>query len=134
MKKLCLLLLALMPFLFSSPALAQTEGDFAYSISDGQATITAYTGSAAELTLPDTLGGCPVTAIRYCAFRDCKTLAQLVIPEGIVSIGSNAFAGCTSLSQVSLPESLRLIGSHAFYGCFSLTQITLNDGVQRLHP
>ena len=76
-KQVILFSLLLMLCLFFAPASAETEGDFSYSIIDGNAKITAYTGSAARLILPDTLGGYPVTAIGYCAFRNCTALTQV---------------------------------------------------------
>jgi len=132
MKKL--LLSVLMLCLFLSPALAETDGDFVYSVIDGRAEITAYTGSAEQLSVPGTLGGYPVAAIRYCAFRNCTQLTAVTLPNGLVSIGSNAFQGCASLSRIDLPDSLTAIGTHAFYGCANLTQIALPDSLKRLHP
>ena len=133
-KKLSILLLTLMLCLFSTVSPAETEGDFVYSIHDGQAIITAYTGNASELVIPDTLGGCPVTSIRYCAFRECVTLTRITLAHGITSIGSNAFQGCSSLRHIDLPDSLAAIGTHAFYGCPELTLITIPDSIQRIHP
>ena len=134
MKKLHMLLsVLLMLCLLSASAWAQTEGDFVYSVKDGKAKLTAYTGSDAELILPDTLGGYPVTAISYCAFRNCASLASVVIPEGVVSIGSNAFQNCTSLSDIRIPESVTAIGTHAFYACSSLKQIHLHDNLDRIN-
>lgn len=134
MKKRYVLFLALiMLFLLLPHAWAQQEENFFYSIRDGQATITGYTGSACELTLPDTLGGYPVTAINYCAFRNCASLTQITIPDGITAIGSNAFQNCSSLKQILIPDSVRRIDTHAFYGCSSLTQIMLHDNIDRIH-
>lgn len=134
-RKLYILLVLLfslcMPFM---QAAADAEGDYLYTVTDGTATITAYTGSESELTLPVTLGGCPVTAIGYCAFRGCAALTQVEIGEGVASIGSNAFQNCSSLIRVSLPDSLTTLGTHAFYGCPALTQITLPEHLERLHP
>lgn len=134
MKRLSILLLVLMLCPFASVVQAETEGDFAYSIKNGQAVITAYTGSASELIVPDTLGGYPVTSIRYCAFRDCTALARIVLPDSISVIGSNAFQNCSSLSQVQFSQGLTAIGTHAFYGCANLKQVTLPESIQRLHP
>ena len=131
MKRLLLLVLALC--MMASSAFAQTEGDFEYFISDGQATITGYTGSASELILPDTLGGCSVTAIRYCAFRNCPSLTQVVIPEGVTAIGSRAFQNCPALTQIVFPESVQRLDTHAFHGCCSLKQILLPDHLARIH-
>lgn len=127
-----LLLLALC--LFSALACAETEGDFAYAVADGSATITAYTGNTVNLIVPDTLGGYPVTSIRYCAFRGCTSLVTVVLPDSITTIGSNAFQNCFSLTQLSLPDSLSMIGTHAFLGCAKLTQLTIPDSIERVHP
>ena len=132
MRKLSILflVLCLLPVL----VLAQTDGDFTYSVHDGQAIITAYTGSANSLIIPDMLGGYPVTVIRYCAFRDCSSLSQVSIPDGVRTIGSNAFRNCTSLTKIALPDSLVFIDTHAFYGCSSLKQLAPPESIERLHP
>lgn len=114
-------------------AAAQAEDGFSYSISDGEATITAYTGSAAELILPDTLGGYPVTVIGVCAFRDCSALTRVVIPEGVKRICSNAFQRCTALSQLIIPRSVTRIDTHAFYACASLEEILLHDSIPHIN-
>lgn len=134
MKKLSVLLFILILCLYASFSPAETEGEFTYFIHDRKATITAYTGHAVRLTVPDILGGYPVTAINYCAFRDCTSLAQVTLPDGLLTIGSNAFQGCTSLVQVDLPDTLAFIGTHAFYQCAKLSQIMLPESIERLHP
>lgn len=56
------------------------------------------------------------------SFISVKTLTELVIPEGVSSIGSQAFA-YTPLTMISLPKTLEEIGSYAFYGCNDLLTI-----------
>ena len=131
MRRLFFLLIALC--LVSSASIAQTEGGFSYSIRNQEATITAYTGSSADLLLPDTLGGYPVTAIGVCAFRNCSFLTRVEIPDGIVRIGSNAFQNCSSLTQLLIPDSVTRIDTHAFYGCASLRQLSLHDGIGNIN-
>ena len=58
-------------------------------------------------------------------FVDCKALEEIVIPEGVTTIGYGAFRGCTNLKRVTLPDSLEDIGSEAFAGCDSLDRDTL---------
>ena len=48
------------------------------------------------------------------AFEDCQNFYDIVIPEGVVSIGSSAFAFC-SLKSVTIPESVTEIGNCAFW-------------------
>ena len=134
MKKLSFLLLLLMLCLPAFSARADAEGDFVYSVREGTAVITSYTGSADHLLVPDTLGGYPVTAISYCAFRNCASLCSVTLPDGILSIGSNAFRNCASLSQIVLPDSLTAIATHAFHGCSALQQIALPESIRQIHP
>ena len=67
-----------------------------YSIQNGQVTITDYTGSAAKLTIPDTINGYPVTSIGSGAFAYCVDLQSVTIGKNVTSIGSFAFDRCLS--------------------------------------
>ena len=46
---------------------------------------------------------------------------DVVIPEGVTSIGSEAFRGCSGLTSVTIPKSVTSIGKRAFYSCPKLT-------------
>ena len=50
-------------------------------------------------------------------------VTNLVIPEGVTSIGSYAFWDCSGLTSVTIPESVASIGSYAFRGCSGLAQV-----------
>jgi hypothetical protein len=63
------------------------------------------------------------------AFAGCTNLASVIIPEGVLSIGTRAFSGCKSLTSVPLPESLAKIEEAAFSGCVGLTSIDIPDSV-----
>jgi len=68
-----------------------TEGNFKYTVEDGETTITQYIGdSKKDVTVPDTLGGYPVTAIDDYAFRFCF-IENLTIPSSVAYIGAEAF-------------------------------------------
>lgn len=51
-------------------------------------------------------------------------IRELVVPEGVESIGRNAFYGCGRLERVSLPASLRSVGDRAFLECPALESVT----------
>ena len=48
---------------------------------------------------------------------------DVIIPDGVTSIGNQAFSGCSSLTSVTIPDSVTSIGSSAFEGCSSLTTV-----------
>ncbi len=50
-------------------------------------------------------------------------IKEVIIPEGVESIGAYAFAGLTALEHVVLPSTLETIEYGAFFGCTSLTKV-----------
>ena len=57
---------------------------------------------------------------------------DVVIPDGVTSIGDRAFEGCNGLTSVTIPNSVTSVGHWAFYGCKSLTSITIRNGVKSI--
>ena len=62
-------------------------------------------------------------------YIDDTEVTDLVIPEGVTSIGNHAFEGCSGLTSVTIPKSVTSIGSYAFLACDGLTSITIPDSV-----
>ena len=58
-----------------------------------------------------------------------EEVKDLVIPDGVTSIGNYAFYRCSGLTSVTIPNSVESIGDYAFYCCSGLTSITIPDGV-----
>lgn len=55
-----------------------------------------------------------------------SAITEIVVPEGVTSIGDYAFYGCQKLEKVSLPSSLVSVGKGAFGNCVSLKDIDLS--------
>ena len=80
----CVLALALVCiFVLPATAEAATEGFYTYEVEYGEATITDYTGSGGDITIPDTLGGYPVACIGDEAFYNCTGLTNVSISDGV---------------------------------------------------
>jgi len=113
-----------------SVSAADVYGDFKYEmIDDYTVTITGYTGNGGDVTIPSTIDGKSVAEIDKSAFKDCKSLKSVVIPNSVTYIGPSAFSGCTGLTSITIPNSVTYIGNDAFSGCTGLTSITIPDSV-----
>lgn len=82
------------------------SAQFAYTTNaDNTITITGYTGSGGDVTIPGTINGYRVTAIGDNAFYLRTNLTSVTIPASVTSIGGHdvflggAFSGCTNLHQ-----------------------------------
>lgn len=104
------------------------EGDYEYTMTDGEVIITKYTGEGGNVTIPSTLGGLPVTTIGSFAILNASTIESIVIPEGVTTILGQAFAGC-SMKKIVLPESLTEIGKAAFCFCTKLETVSIPSGI-----
>ncbi|TGE31851.1 leucine-rich repeat protein [Desulfosporosinus sp. Sb-LF] len=103
--------------------------DYSYNVADGKAQITGYTGTGGDVTIPNSLGGFPVTSIGYQAFAYYSILTSVSIPESVTSIGDRAFINCTGLTSITIPQGVTSIGNVTFAGCTGLTTISIPAGV-----
>ena len=56
-----------------------------------------------------------------------EEIEDLVIPNGVKSIGNYAFIGCSEITSVIIPECVTNIGNDAFSGCSSLTSVRVGN-------
>ena len=109
------------------------SGDFTYSVlSDNTAQITGYSGTAANLIVPDKLDGYTVTRIGGSAFRGSSALSAVKLPDSVTYIDGSAFADCTNLSSVNYPMSLNYVGQNAFKNCNKITTFVIPEGVTKV--
>ncbi len=83
-----------------------------------------YQGQGGDVVIPE-----GVTSIGDSAFAGCSSLTSIVIPKGVTSIGTGAFSSCSSLTSVVIPESVTSIGDWAFNCCKRLTSVVIPEGV-----
>ena len=91
------------------------RSDMAETI-DEKGCLTKYKGSGGDVVISD-----GVTSIGDWAFSDCSNLTSITIPDGVTSIGDEAFGGCSNLTSITIPDSVTSIGADAFSECDNLT-------------
>ena len=84
-----MLVVGVMPMsIFTIKASAETSGYYTYSVNNGEATITdVNTSISGDIEILLILDGYPVEKISKSAFSHCLNLKNVVIPEGVVTIG-----------------------------------------------
>ena len=99
-------------------------------IGSGESDIPAINQSTSgAITIPSTLGGCPVVEIGDDAFCGCSSITSVTIPDSVTSIGDGAFYYGYELTSVTIPNSVTKIGEYAFYDCSSLENLIIPDSV-----
>lgn len=92
---------------------AGQSGNYLYSISNNEVTITRYDGLVdGPLEIPDTISGYPVTKIDNHVFRE-KKITSLTLPNQLKTIGTSAFRG-NLFTEVVIPNSVQTISNGAF--------------------
>lgn len=92
----------------------------------GIAPSALYNEGVSSVSIPST-----VTYIGNSAFRGCSQLSEIVIPDGVVSIGQYAFSA-SGLVSVDIPDSVTTLDRGAFERCSRLTEISIGSGITEL--
>ena len=103
----------------------QGNRDMSFQIENGLLIKYHPENGETDIVIPD-----GVTTIGRCAFYDCRKLVSVVIPESVTTIGDDAFSGCSNLSSISIPESVTYIGSGVFAACWNLQSINIPSAVE----
>ena len=143
MKQIYILLIAL---LMGLSAKAESSGTCGANLTwhltdDGVLTITGtgkmdnYLYSVAPWYYRDVkqiIIGDGVTTIGQAAFRNRSSLTSVTIPNSVTTIKEYAFSDCSFLTSVTIPNSVTTIGGWAFSDCSSLTSVTIPNSVMTI--
>lgn len=88
---------------------------YAKNDDDSAVTLCTYVKAPAELTLPKTVNGLPLTAVGPMVFQGSTALTAVTLPANITTIDRLAFDTCSNLKTVLLQcEAAPTLGSSAF--------------------
>lgn len=103
------------------------KSEYKYTTSNGEVTITEYTGSGIDVAIPSHINGNPVTCIGEEAFKG-KQIRSVVIPSGVKKIDWFAFSGCTALESITIPSSVMSVCYGAFDYCPKILTVKCSKG------
>lgn len=83
-----------------------------------------YIPPETDVVIPD-----GVTSIGNWAFKCRGGLRSIRIPYGVTSIGCGAFFECESLQSITIPDSVTSIDNSTFAGCTSIQSITIPNSI-----
>lgn len=103
--------------------------DFGYEANPLYCSKNLYVNGAlvTDVIIPD-----GVTSIGNYAFCGHTGLTSITIPDSVTNIGDEAFRGCTGLTGITIPDGVTSIGNYAFAWCSGLTSITIPDSVTNI--
>ena len=91
------------------------KGPLTYRVEKGTAVVTdCENDHSGAVVIPDTLSGCPVTAIGLYAFEGCTEITAVTVPDTVASVSTCAFSGCFGLKEVCI-ESVAAWCGITFY-------------------
>ena len=82
-------------------------------IEDG--VLVKYYGTGGDVLLPN-----GIVSIGEFAFIECNNLTSVSFPTGLISIEEGAFYSCRKLQSVLFSDDLKTIGDEAFFHCSSV--------------
>ena len=87
--------------------------------------VTEYQGTEKHVVVP-----AGVVGIGSSAFFGNKDLVSVTLPSGLREIEASAFSECKALEEINLPDSVQVIGDEAFMLCSNLKHIRIPSGAQ----
>ncbi|MGN0476088.1 MAG: leucine-rich repeat protein, partial [Ruminococcus sp.] len=99
------------------------DSDSDFVIDNG--VLLQYSGSETNVVIPE-----GVKSIGESAFKNNTNIESVVFSDDIETVSASAFYNCTALKTVTLNHTLGIIGDYAFAGCKSLEGVKLDTIVK----
>lgn len=100
-------------------------GSLYYEIKENEAVVTGWSGHGSKLSIPGYIEEYPVTVIGRRAFKSCKHLHKVSLPDTVEELGDWAFSYCENLEQITIPKKNLRLGRTIFMGCPNLRKVEI---------
>jgi len=108
-------------------ACGDSGGNVIATLKDGTTLIVSGTGKMADYSRNTYFSN------KMASWHDIKdSITDVVIEDGVTSIGSYTFNDFIRLTSVTIPSSVKRIGDMAFFKCSSMTAITIPNSVRSI--
>ena len=96
---------------------ALTTNDFEYTVENGAARVTKYTGDSESVIVPSKIDGYEVKSIAMDAFSEdnCKAVKSVVVSEGIETVENWLFTSCINIESITLPSTIDVLATDWFF-------------------
>lgn len=98
----------------------QKEYDSTFDVIDG--CLASYWGRKVDVVIPD-----GIESIGPSAFAEKSFIETVVIPNSVTRIHESAFEKCKNLHTVYIGTGVRKIGLNAFFECYKLRAVHITD-------
>lgn len=85
-----------------------------------------------RIVIPESVTSIADRAFPSDSWGPYSSLEEIVIGNGVETIGSLAFGFCPNLKSVTLGNNVKVIGDSAFWGCTELKSITLPASIEEI--
>ena len=120
----------------NNPQLANWVNNIAYTIVNGEASVSGLKEDATEMKIPEkvTIDGTQynVTSVASSACRAHATLTKVSFPATMRTIGTDAFAECYELSDVTFKEGIETLSARCFTNCRNIVSLDLPSTITSL--
>ncbi|MDR3282293.1 MAG: leucine-rich repeat domain-containing protein [Candidatus Methanoplasma sp.] len=101
---------------------SDNSGNIHWDLTEGVLTLTLNSGGGTDME------GYGRGAAPW--YGDRLHIAEILVGDGITSIGRYAFYGCRALSSVTISDDVAYIDDYAFYGCRGLPSVVIPGNVE----
>ena len=85
-----------------------TYGNFTYTLSGYNVTITGYTGTGTSYVITYYLGTSanPIVAVKFTSSSSNDYVTKVTLTSGLITIGDYAFYNYTALKTINIPDAV----------------------------